>query len=258
MSTSAAIYHVLHFLHITIDIRNVCVFLAPLFSSFTTIVTYHLTKELKHAGTGLLAAAVIAVVPGYISRSVAGPYDNEGIAIFCMLLTYYMWIQAVKTGSICWAAKCTLAYFYMVSSWGGYVFLINLIPLHVLVLMLTGRFSHRIYVAYCTVYCLGTILSMQISFVGFQPVLSSEHMAAFGVFGLCQIHSFVDYLRSKLNPQQFEVLFRSVISLVGFVLLTVGALLMLTGKISPWMGRFYSLLDPSYAKNNYPHHCFCV
>ncbi|KAI1230815.1 hypothetical protein IHE44_0008697 [Lamprotornis superbus] len=252
MITSAAIYHVLHFFHITIDIRNVCVFLAPLFSSFTTIVTYHLTKELKDAGAGLLAAAMIAVVPGYISRSVAGSYDNEGIAIFCMLLTYYMWIKAVKTGSIYWAAMCALAYFYMVSSWGGYVFLINLIPLHVLVLMLTGRFSHRIYVAYCTVYCLGTILSMQISFVGFQPVLSSEHMAALGVFGLCQIHAFVDYLRSKLNPQQFEILFRSVISLVGFVLLSVGAVLMLTGKISPWTGRFYSLLDPSYAKNNIP------
>ncbi|XP_044137932.1 dolichyl-diphosphooligosaccharide--protein glycosyltransferase subunit STT3A [Bufo gargarizans] len=252
MITSAAFYHILHFFHVTIDIRNVCVFLAPLFSSFTTIVTYHLTKELKDAGAGLLAAAMIAVVPGYISRSVAGSYDNEGIAIFCMLLTYYMWIKAVKTGSIYWAAMCALAYFYMVSSWGGYVFLINLIPLHVLVLMLTGRFSHRIYVAYCTVYCLGTILSMQISFVGFQPVLSSEHMAALGVFGLCQIHAFVDYLRSKLNPQQFEILFRSVISLVGFLLLTVGAVLMLTGKISPWTGRFYSLLDPSYAKNNIP------
>ncbi|NWI04289.1 STT3A glycosyltransferase, partial [Tichodroma muraria] len=114
MITSAAIYHVLHFFHITIDIRNVCVFLAPLFSSFTTIVTYHLTKELKDAGAGLLAAAMIAVVPGYISRSVAGSYDNEGIAIFCMLLTYYMWIKAVKTGSIYWAAMCALAYFYMV------------------------------------------------------------------------------------------------------------------------------------------------
>lgn len=63
-----------------------------------------------------------------------------------------------------------------VSSWGGYVFLINLIPLHVLVLMLTGRFSHRIYVAYCTVYCLGTILSMQISFVGFQVRNSSTNV----------------------------------------------------------------------------------
>lgn len=63
-----------------------------------------------------------------------------------------------------------------VSSWGGYVFLINLIPLHVLTLILTGRFSHRVYVAYSTVYTLGTILSMQIAFVGFQPVQSSEHM----------------------------------------------------------------------------------
>jgi dolichyl-diphosphooligosaccharide--protein glycosyltransferase len=56
------------------------------------------------------------------------------------------------------------------------VFLINLIPLHVLTLMATGRFSHRIYVAYSTLYCVGTVLSMQISFVGFQPVQSSEHM----------------------------------------------------------------------------------
>uniref|UniRef100_A0A8C1INJ0 Dolichyl-diphosphooligosaccharide--protein glycosyltransferase subunit STT3A n=1 Tax=Cyprinus carpio TaxID=7962 RepID=A0A8C1INJ0_CYPCA len=81
MITSAALYHVLHFFHITIDIRNVCVFLAPLFSSFTAIVTYHFTKELKDAGAGLLAAAMIAVVPGYISRSVAGSYDNEGIIL---------------------------------------------------------------------------------------------------------------------------------------------------------------------------------
>lgn len=29
-------------------------------------------------------------------------------------------------------------------------------------------------------------------------------------------------------------------------------LLCVAGKISPWTGRFYSLLDPSYAKNNIP------
>lgn len=47
MITSATIYHMLNFLNITIDVRNVCVFLAPLFASFTTIVTFFLTKELK-------------------------------------------------------------------------------------------------------------------------------------------------------------------------------------------------------------------
>lgn len=40
--------------------------------------------------------------------------SNSGIAIFCMLLTYYMWIKAVKTGSVYWSSMCALAYFYMV------------------------------------------------------------------------------------------------------------------------------------------------
>ena len=79
--------------------------------------------------------------------------------------------------SNCFNSLPVCLYFLQVSSWGGYVFLINLIPMHTLALMVTGRFSHRIYVVYTTVYCLGTILSMQISFVGFQPVQSSEHMA---------------------------------------------------------------------------------
>lgn len=47
MITSAALYRISWLLNITLDIRNICVFLAPLFSSLTTIITYLLTKELK-------------------------------------------------------------------------------------------------------------------------------------------------------------------------------------------------------------------
>ncbi|XP_002739605.1 dolichyl-diphosphooligosaccharide--protein glycosyltransferase subunit STT3A-like [Saccoglossus kowalevskii] len=122
MVTSAAFYHILHFLNITIEIRNVCVFLAPFFSSLTTLVTYHLTKELK----------------------------------------------------------------------------------------------------------------------------------ALGVFGLCQIHAFIDYVRSRLSKEYFEILFRTLVLVAALIVTAVGAVLTATGKISPWTGRFYSLLDPSYAKNNIP------
>jgi len=252
MVTAAVLYHLLHLVNITLEVRHICVFLAPLFSSFTTLVTYHLTRELQDAGAGLAAAAFVSIVPGYISRSVAGSYDNEGIAIFCMLLTYLLWIRAVKTGTLLWGTLCAISYFYMVSSWGGYVFLINIIPLHVLTLMVTGRFSHRVYVAYSCVYCLGTMLSMQISFVGFQPVQSSEHMAAFGVFGLCQLMAFVNYLRSKLTADQFETLFRTLGTVCALLLVAAAGVLAATDKISPWTGRFYSLLDPSYAKNHIP------
>merc|ERR1719336_3856827 len=229
-------------INVTIDVREVCVFLAPAFSALTAIITYLLTSELYSTGAGLCAAGMIAIVPGYISRSVAGSYDNEAIAIFCMLFTYYLWIKSVKTGKIYWAALCSVAYFYMVSSWGGYVFLINMIPLHVLVLMIAGRFSHRIYIAYSTVYTLGTLLSVQ----------TSEHMLALGVFGLCQIHSFVDYLRANMTKENFSLLFKSLVIGIAAIIRTGLAILTLSGKVAPWTGRFYSLLDPSYAKNNIP------
>merc|ERR1719322_2262823 len=252
MVTSAVFTYLLNLVNITINVREVCVFLAPLFSSLTSLVTYALTSELNSTGAGLVSAAMIAIVPGYISRSVAGSYDNEGIAIFCMLFTYYLWIKSVKTGKIYWAALCSVAYFYMVSSWGGYVFLINLIPLHVLILMIAGRFTHRHYIAYSTVYCIGTLLSMQISFVGFQPVQTSEHMLSLGVFGLCQIMSFIAYLQSSMSKEHFEALFRFLF-LIVLAIISIGlAVLTLSGKVAPWTGRFYSLLDPSYAKNNIP------
>lgn len=38
------------------------------------------------------------------------------------------------------------------------MFLINLMPMHVLALMLTGRFSHRVYIAYSTVRILANLL----------------------------------------------------------------------------------------------------
>jgi len=252
MVTSAIFYHILNFFHISIEVRNVCVFLAPFFSSLTTLVTYKLTTELFSKGAGLVAACFISIVPGYISRSVAGSYDNEGIAIFCMLFTYYLWIKSVKTGQIYWAALCSVAYFYMVSSWGGYVFLINLIPMHVFTLIICGRFTHKIYIAYSTVYCLGTLLSMQISFVGFQPVQTSEHMLSLGVFGLCQIISFIDYLRANMTRENFNLLFKTLSIAVASIFATGLGIMTLSGKVAPWTGRFYSLLDPSYAKNNIP------
>eukprot|EP01099_Mayorella_cantabrigiensis_P000160 TRINITY_DN1069_c0_g2_i1.p1 TRINITY_DN1069_c0_g2~~TRINITY_DN1069_c0_g2_i1.p1 ORF type:complete len:695 (-),score=142.47 TRINITY_DN1069_c0_g2_i1:187-2271(-) len=252
MLTAAAVYHFLHFFNFTVQIRNVCVLIAPFFASNTALATYFFTSEVKDKKAGLIAALLVAVVPGYISRSVAGSFDNEGIAIFALILTFATWVRSVNTGSIFWATICALSYFYMVSAWGGYVFIINVIPLHALVLMLTGNFSSRLYVAYNTLYILGTLLSMQVTFVGFQPVQSSEHMAALGVFGLMQIYSFVNYIKGVLPPDMFRTLFRSIV-IFGLSVLTVAlGFGLATGYISPWTGRFYSLLDPTYAKEHIP------
>ena len=73
---------------------------------------------MKDESAGLLAAAFIGIAPGYISRSVAGSYDNEAIAIFLLMFTFYCWIKALKAGSVLFGTLTALFYFYMVAAWG--------------------------------------------------------------------------------------------------------------------------------------------
>ena len=77
---------------------------------------------MKDESAGLLAAAFIGIVPGYISRSVAGSYDNEAIAIFLLMFTFFNWIKALKLGSAFFGAVAAVFYFYMVAAWGSYPF----------------------------------------------------------------------------------------------------------------------------------------
>ncbi|KAF8585405.1 glycosyltransferase family 66 protein [Ramaria rubella] len=252
MATSGVIYNILHALNLPVDIRNVCVLLAPGFSALTAWATYMFTKELKDESAGLLAAIFIGIAPGYISRSVAGSYDNEAIAIFLLMFTFYLWIKALKDGSAFFGTGAAVFYFYMVAAWGGYAFITNMIPLHALTLILMGRFTNRLYIAYSSWYAVGTLASMQVPFVGFQPVRTSEHMGALGVFGLLQLVAFTDLVRSHVGSKQFQQLLRYALVVVSFLGVAVFGGLTLNGWIAPWTGRFYSLWDTGYAKKYIP------
>ncbi|EDV93909.1 dolichyl-diphosphooligosaccharide--protein glycosyltransferase subunit STT3B [Drosophila grimshawi] len=252
MITSGSIHYILHVLNIPVHIRDICVFLAPVFSGLTSISTYLLTKELWSPGAGLFAASFIAIVPGYISRSVAGSYDNEGIAIFALQFTYFLWVRSVKTGSVFWSAGAAISYFYMVSAWGGYVFIINLIPLHVFVLLIMGRYSPRLLTSYSTFYILGLLFSMQIPFVGFQPIRTSEHMAAMGVFVLLMAVAVLRHLQSVLSRNEFKKLFIVGGLLAAAIVFVAVVGLTMMGVVAPWSGRFYSLWDTGYAKIHIP------
>ena len=98
MFTSALIHWICNTLLFPVDIRNICVFLAPVFAALTAISSYYFVKEVTgRSDGGLLSALFIAIVPGYISRSVAGSYDNEAVAIFALITTFYFFLRAVNT-----------------------------------------------------------------------------------------------------------------------------------------------------------------
>ena len=94
MYTTVFIKKLLDFIRIPIDIKHICVFCAPVFSIFTVYAGYLITIEVNgRVESGLLCALFMAVVPAYLSRSVAGSYDNEAISITLLLLTFYFFLK---------------------------------------------------------------------------------------------------------------------------------------------------------------------
>ncbi|KAL7674647.1 hypothetical protein ACOME3_000923 [Neoechinorhynchus agilis] len=98
---------------------------------------------------------------------------------------------------------------------------------------------------------------MQIPFVGFQPVRTSEHMAALGTFGLIQAYQLLVWIKEiALKRQERQKLVQRLFLLslgacAGVVFVLVVSLTY-AGVIAPWSGRFYSLWDTGYAKIHIP------
>lgn len=99
---------------------------------------------------------------------------------------------------------------------------------------------------------MGTILSMQIPFVGFQPIRTSEHMAAMGIFCLLQAVGFLYYVRSKLTKAAFKKFFLVALGIAAVIGVLGLTALSYAGYVAPWSGRFYSLWDTGYAKIHIP------
>lgn len=93
---------------------------------------------------------------------------------------------------------------------------------------------------------------MQIPFVGFQPVQSSEHLAAFGVFGLCQLYSLNQYLESNLTKESYEQLFNALVLLSGGVVGAAVAVLTITGSKSSRGNVTFANLN-SHCQQKYLH-----
>lgn len=235
-----------------ISIRDACVFLAPAFAALACVAQFLLTREATGDSlTALLSAMLLSVSPAYISRSTAGSFDNEGVAIFLLIFTFYLWVKAVKTGAMLWAALAALSYFGMALSWGGYVFIINIVPIHVLALLLSGHYSAKVYVAYSTFYPLATLMAMQVPFIGFNAVLKGENAGSHGVFALLQAYAFMQWLSTQMPKDSFMRLLRTCLT-AGAAIVCGGLILaFLLGKLQ-WSGRSLTLLDPTYASKYIP------
>jgi dolichyl-diphosphooligosaccharide--protein glycosyltransferase len=155
---------------------------------------------------GVFSMAMMAIVPAHLMRSVGGGYDNESVAVTAMCATFYFWIRSLRDekSALPYGVLCGLAYFYMVAAWGGYIFVVNLIGIHAVMLVATGRFSTKIYTSYSLFYALGTALAIQIPVVGWAPLKSLEQLGPAAVFLGFQLLQAVEVIKRKKQMNRLQ------------------------------------------------------
>jgi len=189
-------------------------------------------KEIMGFSTVGLTSAVFSmwmmgIVPAHLTRSVGGGYDNESVAVSAMTLTFYFWTRSLRENdkkSYIYGLLAGIAYFYMVATWGGYVFVLNLIGVHAAILVLMGRFSTKIYLSYTLFYFVGTALAIQVPVVGLAPLKSLEQLGPCLVFLSYQILQYCEIrIRKnklgKLHAWMYRIRIFTFVGLVGAFLL---------------------------------------
>jgi dolichyl-diphosphooligosaccharide--protein glycosyltransferase len=195
---SVFLWQILNKVGYAISLNDVCCMVPVWFGVFCTMMTGLLTYVASGSrNAGVMAAAIMSVVPAHLMRSVGGGFDNESVAISCLVLTFLLWCYALSGAD---DTKITfkgilvgLAYTCMVASWGGFVFVLNVIGIHAITLVLLGRFSNKLYWSYTLWYIVGTIGAIQVPVVGWTPLKSLEQLGPAGVFGIFQLLKIADH-----------------------------------------------------------------
>lgn len=195
---------------------------------------------------GVFTMAMMSILPAHLMRSMGGGYDNESVAMTAMVSTFYFWMRSLRANdsrSHWFGIATALAYFYMVASWGGYIFVLNMIGVHAAALVVGGRFDFKVYMAYSLFYSIGTFLAMQVPVVGWTPLKSLEQLGPLAVFGLYQILFVADRMAAakNMNPFQKNVLRVKLVAASGAVVLVLAMVLAPSGYFGPISSRVRGL-----------------
>ena len=252
MITSWLIHMGLNAVGFPVSINDVCVFVPAGFAIVTCLFMYLLTKEVSgSANAGVVAAAIMAIIPAHMMRSVAGGYDNEAVAVPLIVATLWAWTRSLRTSqSWPFGILTGLLYVYLVATWGAYTFVLNLIGIHAGVLVLLGRYSDNLHHSYSLFWPIGTLGALQFPIVGWRPISSLEEIGPMVLFIGFQVWWYIERSRSKLTFRQFLAYRIRTLALVGSIALGITAFLIQIGYFGAFSNRVRSLFIPHTRTGN--------
>jgi len=228
-----------------LSVNVICCLIPPWFGSIASLLTGLLAYEISRSvNAAVMTVGIMAVIPAHLMRSCGGEFDNEAVAMAAISGTFWLWLRSVRTPcSWPWGIAAGVSYGYMVAAWGGYIFVLNMVGIHALMLVGLGRFNVGVHRAYTIFFVVGTGFATRIPVVGTTPLRSLEQMGPLLVFGGYQVLAFCDWQRRARGLSGEDFARFRVKCMAGLVAALFGAAVVLypTGYFGPLSSRIRGL-----------------
>jgi len=144
-----------------VDVYSFCVFFPAFFAPLIVFPLFFLGRVLWDWRAGAVASFLIAVSPGYLSRTTAGFYRHEQIALPLMISALLFFFLAVRARSLrrCVVYSFVGGVFFVLTAgtWAGFKFLMAAFPVAVFVVLLVRRADFRLVTAYSIFVSMGVL-----------------------------------------------------------------------------------------------------
>ncbi|GFE55569.1 oligosaccharyl transferase STT3 [Babesia ovis] len=283
MLLAYVIHTLLQYIGVDADLKTICVFIPPAFSIVTVYAVYLLAWEISNYDPAALASAFfISAMPAMLSRTAAGFYDYESIAIPLVVFVWYTWLRAVRTQILLLSVASAVVTFLLALSWGGYIFVLNMIACFTLAAMVFRLEAESASIVYVVYYVISLTLCFSVPVISYSVLGSLEMTLPHLVFAVTLITIWCCHIRNKdigvdgitlmhqRKPQNNHastrqvrygsLLYQMIHRVLGFGLVlapfvAVVWLLMirkLTTSKTTLTGRLLSVINPYVAKESNP------
>lgn len=156
------LYKFLHIFMPALTLKQVDIMYPAIVFIPALIFFYLLVKKLFDWRVGLLASGILAIIPGFLFRTMSGVSDKEGLAILFLFMTMYFFVCAWKEEKIkkavIFSILTVISTTLLGASWGGIQFIFLIFALSNLIAIFLDKFNKKDFFVYGIWYLLSVIL----------------------------------------------------------------------------------------------------
>ena len=226
-------------LGIKISLMKVCCIVPAVMGALTTIFIFLLGSAIMSDIAGLISALIIALNYAYISRTIAGFFDDEAISIPLLVLGLFFFVKAFKSRKRYlpfWAILSGLMLSYVVYTWGASTYMINLLALYVFLTFLLKKEDRKLAASYLILMSIITLSIIALPKRGFHYLMTVNYYLVWLTIALTLLYLFGGKrLSENMHKIAGAIL---IIVIIGVIALFI------TKRFYGLSSRYLSVLDP--------------